>query len=112
VTGRSGSAVTLRALEGDPLADASIERMIVATARAIAERQGIEVLDLATSPSSITVGLDAGRVEALGFAAELRRLTTNWYTAKYGKASLWGEPDRHDASEADWWKHGTDGEPD
>jgi hypothetical protein len=85
------SAVTLRALEGEPLAPVPIREMVEATARAIAERQGVEVLAIETTPSSITVSLAAGRLAATGFAAELRRLTTNWYTSKFGTETLWGE---------------------
>ena len=86
------SAVTLRALDGEPLGDPPLREMVVATAHGIAERQGIVALDVSTTPESITVVLDCGRIEAIGFAAELRRLTTAWYTGKYGAETLWGEP--------------------
>jgi len=88
------SAVTLRALEGTPLQHDLIREMVVATAHAIAERQGVEVIDVHADDSSITVELAADRLVALGFAAELRRLTTNWYRHKFGVDTLWGEPDR------------------
>ena len=94
------SAITLRALEGTPLADAAIERMVTATAHAIAERQGVAVHEVTTTPERITVTLGCGRVAAMGFAAELRRLTTNWYTSKYGAPTLWGEG----GDPADAWK--------
>ena len=87
------AAVTLRALTGAPLEDPDIERMVTATAHAIAERQGVEVLALETAADHITVELAADRVVAVGFAAELRRVTTAWYTAKYGTLTLWGEPE-------------------
>ena len=87
------SAITLKALEGEPLKHERIREMVVATAHAIAERQGVKVLAIDTSSSSITARLATGRIEALGFAAELRRLTNNWYRHKYGDVSLWGEPD-------------------
>lgn len=87
----TGAAVTLRALVGEPLADERTRAMIESTARAIAERQGIDVLHLDTEPDRISVTLEAGRIEAIGFAAELRRLTTRWYTRKYGVETLWGE---------------------
>lgn len=96
----SPSGITLRALKGDPLSDKRLRGMIVATARGIAERQGIKVLSLATTPDSITVALATGRLEAIGFAAELRRLTTSWYTNKYGEDTLWGEPNK----DAEDWK--------
>ena len=96
------SAVTLRALDGEPLADEAVRTMVVATAQAIGERQGVEVLDVATTPSSVTVTLRGGRLESMGLAAELRRLTTAWYTAKYDTDTLWGEPTSDDPADA--WK--------
>jgi allophanate hydrolase subunit 1 len=92
--------VTLRALEGQPLEDLRVRDMVEATARAIAERQGVEVLDLHAAPDRITVTLKTGRIESLGFAAELRRLTTRWYTQKFGERTLWGEP----LEEGEEWK--------
>lgn len=89
------TAVTLRALEGEPLRHEQIRDMVVATAHAIAERQGVEVLHLTSDPDRITVELAIGRIESVGFAAELRRLTTNWYAHKFGVPDLWGEP-HHD----------------
>ena len=53
------SAITLRALEGEPLRDEALREMIIATARAIAERQGVDVLELRTEPDRITVSLSA-----------------------------------------------------
>ena len=35
--------------------------------------------------------LATGRIQAIGFAAELRRLTTAWYAHKFGVGELWGE---------------------
>ena len=87
-----GSTITLRALEGEPLADNSIRQIIVSTAHAIAERQGVTVLNLETTPDSITVTLKTGRIQSLGFAAELRTLTTRWYTKKFNMDTLWGNP--------------------
>jgi hypothetical protein len=92
VSRESSSEVTLRALEGQPLADDRIRATVIATAHAIAERQGVQVLGLQTEPDRITVRLNKGKIEAIGFAAELRRLTTNWYTNKFGERTLWGEP--------------------
>jgi len=92
--------ITLRALAGRPLADQRVREMVIATAQAIAERQGISVAELRAEPDRITVFLNAGRIEAIGFAAELRRLTTRWYTQKYGERTLWGEP----LEEGEEWK--------
>ena len=95
------SAITLKALEGEPLKHERIREMVVATAHAIAERQGIEVLAIGTTSSSITARLATGRIQAMGFAAELRRLTTSWYRHKFGAVSLWGEVE---PDEGDEWK--------
>ncbi len=87
------TTVTLRALEGAPLAQSSVREMVRANAHAIAERQGVDVLALTDAPDRITVTIRAGRIEAFGFAAELRRLTGSWYEKKFG-GTLWGDPPR------------------
>ena len=104
MTGETSTAITLRALEGEPLKNDRIREMIVATAHAIAERQGVRVIDLQTTSSAITARLDTGRIEAIGFACELRRLTTNWYCHKFGVETLWGEADRDDYDAGEEWK--------
>lgn len=104
MTASPATQITLTAREGEPLKHDHIREMVIATAHAIAERQGIRVQDLFTSPSSITAVLETGRIESIGFAAELRRLTTNWYTHKYGKDTLWGEPPRDEYDEDETWK--------
>jgi len=101
VSGES-STITLRAREGEPLDNEQVRATVTATAEAIAERQGVPVLEVSTTPSSITVTLQTGRIQAIGFAAELRTLTTNWYKHKYGFDHLWGSVDKHDAGEE--WK--------
>lgn len=95
--------VTLRALEGEPLADDRIREMVVAAAHGLAERHGIEVVNVDTEPDRISVTLQAPRVTAVGFAAELRRNTTQWYARKFGVETLWGEPpdDSPDVREGD-----------
>lgn len=91
-TPASPTTVTLRALAGEPLRDDVVRRMVVATAHAIAERSGVEVRRVDAAPDRVTITLDAGRLGAIGFAAELRRLTSQWYAHKFGGAPLWGEP--------------------
>lgn len=83
------TTVTLRALDGRPLGDPAVHGIVVATAHAIAERQGIRVASIDSGDDHVTVTLGAGRIEALGFAAELRRLTGRWYAEKHG-GELWG----------------------
>jgi hypothetical protein len=99
MSGGDVTEITLRALEGTPLADTAIRDMVVATAHAIAERQGIEVIQIDADDDHITVRLHTGRVEAVGLALELRKLTTRWYTQKYGEETLWGEPSSREEGE-------------
>lgn len=100
MNGEPASEVTLRALEGRPLERESIRGMVEATARAIAERQGVEVIAVRTQPDRISVRLQVGRIAAIGFAAELRRLTGTWYARKFG-GTLWGDAP---AEEGEEWK--------
>ena len=98
---RQTSQITLRALEGRPLENQQVRNMVIATAAAIAERQGVNLLAIKPEADRVTVTLDVGQLEILGFAAELRRLTTRWYTQKYGAATLWGDAPAEDGEE---WK--------
>lgn len=100
------STVRLRALAGAPLADAKVRGVVVSTAHAIAERTGVALLDVVAADDSITVTIGAGRIEGLGFLAELRRITGAWFRGKHPGESLWGEVDvKHD----DEWRSGDDG---
>lgn len=84
------NTITLRALEGAPLRDEHIRGMVVATAHAIAERNGVDLLYLRTAEDSITATLACSRLAAIGFASELRRLTERWYRQHTGANTLWG----------------------
>ena len=85
------SEVTLHALEGTPLQHETIREMVIATARAIAERQGVNLIKIEAVDASITVQVEGEEIIAIGLVAELRRLTTSWYNHKFGINSLWGE---------------------
>jgi allophanate hydrolase subunit 1 len=80
---------------GRPLADDRVAATVEAVAHAIAERTGVPVIDLSSSPASITVTLQAPRLAAIGFAAELRRVTNRWHQEKHG-GPLWREPETPD----------------
>lgn len=82
----------LTALHGTPLEDAGVRRNVEAAARAIGERHGIGVQGLEIAPDSIAITIDADRLTGLGFAAELRRVTNQWYEQKYRDGPLWGTP--------------------
>ncbi len=80
--------LTLRAASGAPLADERARETVIATARAIAERTGVRLIELDTAADSVTITLATHRLGALGFLAELRRLTNAWARARSG-AALW-----------------------
>jgi len=85
------SEITLHALEGTPLRHDRIREMVVATTEAIAERQGVAILAISTSATSITVQVRGEEIVAMGLMTEMRRLTTNWYKHRFGVDALWGE---------------------
>ena len=41
---------------------------------------------------AVTATLEAPRLAAIGFAAELRRVTSEWHRRRSGARTLWGEP--------------------
>jgi len=93
------STVRLRALRGRPLDDPKVRDTVEATARAILERTGVDLVGMASDGASVTVEIGADRLAAMGFLAELRRLTNAWYEGKFKAGGLWGEvaaPDEPD----------------
>ncbi len=84
------STVRLRALDGRPLDDPVVRDTVIATAHAIAERTGIEVVSVDSEGDAVVATLAADQLAALGFLAELRRLTESWYARKFGGDPLWG----------------------
>lgn len=85
------SRVTLHAdleVEPRPLADERVRETVIAVARSIAERTGVDLLEVSATDTSVTAVLSAGRVAAMGFAAELRRATNDWH-AKRHRRPLW-----------------------
>lgn len=84
------STITLHAVDGRPLENERVRETVIATAYAVAERQGFHVSKIDAADDRITATLNTNRVTALGFAAELRRLTNNWHRHKFGR-NLWGD---------------------
>lgn len=85
------SKVTLHAdlaTEPRPLADERVRETVIAVARSIAERTGVELLDVSATDTSVSATISAGRVAAMGFAAELRRSTNDWHAKRAGR-TLW-----------------------
>lgn len=75
----------------DPLADRRTRDTVLAAARALAERTGVTLLEVEARPRELTATLAAGRIAAMGFAAELRRITNAWHAQTFG-LHLWTEP--------------------
>ena len=92
--------VRLRAATGYPLAEERVRETVIATANAIAERTGVGIDSVNADGDSVLISIDADEIVAIGFLAELRRLTNNWYQAKFGE-SLWGEPPENGSADAD-----------
>ena len=102
--------MTLRALTGEPLAEPAVRDMVMAAAEAIAERSGVRLHAVMAAPDRLTLTIGGDRLTAIGFAAEVRRLTTAWHRGKYGGGDLWGEVRREtlddDEDEGEGWKGG------
>lgn len=96
------STARLTSRAGPMLRDSKIRGTVESTAHAIAERIGVPILSLHSTDDSIQVVLGCDEVAALGFAAELRRLTESWHQSKFHD-TLWGEPPPEEGEE---WKTG------
>ncbi|MBU6413723.1 MAG: hypothetical protein KGS45_09620 [Planctomycetes bacterium] len=94
------STARLTSHAGPMLGDPKIRNTVISTANAIAERIGVPVLAIHVSDDSVEVVLACDEVAALGFAAELRRLTESWHQSKF-HSTLWGKPPPEEGEE---WK--------
>lgn len=86
---RPRASIVLRALSGEPLAHEETRNTVTAAARAIAERNGVTIESLTVLADRVRATLVGEELVAIGFAAELRRATEQWYRARHG-TSLWG----------------------
>lgn len=102
------STVRLRALEGRPMDDPVVRDTVIATAHAIAERIGIEVLSVESEGDAVVATLAVDQLAALGFLVELRRLTETWYARKFGGDPLWGKGAEDDEFGSSWDPSGAD----
>ena len=82
-------SIRLSAQDSKPLADHPVRGAVVAAAQALAEREGIVIARLTTDDDGINIDLVTQEATAVGFAAELRRITNHWYEEKFGKGPLW-----------------------
>lgn len=91
------STVTLTAAgDAAPLADPDTRRTVEAAARAIAERTGVPLVALQLDDRAVTATLAAHRLAAVGFMAELRRTTNDWYAHRHAGRPLWPQTDDPD----------------
>ncbi len=89
------SVAKLSSRDSLPLADNRIRGVVIATAQAIAERFGVQILKLQATDNSIEVELGASKLAAIGFAAELRRVTNRWAETK-NLPHFWPDPPPED----------------
>lgn len=106
----TSATLRLRAHDGIPMDDPVVRDTVIATAHAIAERTGVVLTALSTDSNSITVTLAIDKLAAIGFMAELRRLTNAWYAKKFpdlqAEGPLWGTPPREDGGDGGEWEIG------
>jgi D-glycero-D-manno-heptose 1,7-bisphosphate phosphatase len=81
--------VTLHALHDAALDDPEVRQALVTAAQSLADRGGVRLLQLDWSDGCMTVTVEGGELVALGFAAELRRLTHRWWRARGELSPLW-----------------------
>lgn len=84
-----GTAILTAAKTGT-LEDSSIREMVVAAARGIAERTGVELVNVWADENAVEVTVVGSGLIALGLVAELRRTTDTWHRSHAG-TPLWAE---------------------
>ena len=84
------TSVTLRA-QTRALEDERVRATVESAARALAERQGVEVVELRIDDEALSATLVGPEVVGVGFVSELRRATEAWYTQRTGEETLWGK---------------------
>lgn len=90
----------LNAASEGSLAHSAVHDMVVASAEGIAERTGVRLVSIEVDDGGVTALVEGDRLMAIGFAAELRRLTGSWYARKHPGQRLWHEPP-HNETESD-----------
>lgn len=91
-------SVTLWAATKESFADERVRATVESAARALCEREGIELVDLALHADRLSATLVGPEIVGVGFASELRRATESWYAKRTPGGVLWGHgPDaEHD----------------
>jgi hypothetical protein len=86
------TTIMLHTSDGQALAEVRTYETVKSAAEALAERFGLEIVDIDADAEALTVTLATDEVTAVGFAAELRRTTNHWYETKFGTGPLWRTP--------------------
>ena len=86
------------ASQGD-LEDSGLRETITSVANAIAERTGVELVEVAVHPGGLELAVRGGSIVAMGLAAELRRTTDHWHLDRCG-THLWISPE--DDADSRW----------
>ena len=78
------------------LDDPRVPDTIVAAARGIAERTGVEIVEIEWRSGTLAVGVRGPEITVIGLLAELRRSTERWHR-DHGGGPLWrdGSTDRN-----------------
>ena len=84
--------ITLRCLDEHthPLLSPRTRATVAAAARGMAERSGLQLLDLTLTDDSVTATIATHRLAAMAFMNDLRRHTNQWHTQSQG-TPLWPE---------------------
>ncbi len=85
------ASFSLRAERPALLDDERSASTVRASAEALAERTGIRLLNVSIQGGGLQIELEGSEFVAVGFAAELRRLTNAWHRRHY-ETPLWPEP--------------------
>ena len=83
-------SVSLHARRSDILSDDVFKETIKSMAHALAQRTGIQLLQIDFHTNTVTATVEGGEVIALGFATELRRDTDRWWRSHRAPESPWG----------------------
>ena len=103
MTDQSIHAVRLTCSSEADLEDSRLRDTIVAVANGIAERTGVDLVELEVTPHGLELAVRGASIVALGLAAELRRTTDRWHLDRCG-THLWISPEDEDDRT---WEGGT-----
>ncbi len=88
---RERASLSLLAERPGALDDQRIAATVRSSAEALAERTGIRLLSVSIEDDRAEIELEGSEFVAVGFAAELRRLTNAWHRRQFD-SSLWPAP--------------------